>query len=120
MYTKTMSVDTEWLSQIDGLTVDLAIKYLRTLDQTHKLDCYIAGGDTSGCDLVSRLCYDVPMTNSEILTTLENKYNKEIALYEKARQSHILSNSTTRIENCDRLLSILNIKLEEARNKYSK
>lgn len=116
--TKTVHLDTNWLDAINGLSVQKAIEYLSTLDPNHELSYYMEG-DTHGCEVTSNLCYDIPMTNSEILTKLEEHYLKEIALYENAKQKHLRDNKIDRVDNCDRLLKQLYDKLEQARDKYT-
>lgn len=118
MHTKSLTVHTDWLSEIDGLTVADAIKYLQTLDQNHTLNFCIEG-DTHGVDITSELYYDVPMSNAEILAMYEKKYVKEIALYEKALQDHIANNRPSRIASCEIRLQRLRDKWAEIQVKYS-
>ncbi len=117
MNTKTITIDTDWLSEIDGLTVGDAISYLMTLNSSYKLDCHLSG-DTHGCDIESSLSYEVALTNAEILANLESRYSKEIAMYQKAKVQHIKDGRTERADSCDRLLLQLNSKLESVRIKY--
>lgn len=119
MQTKTIIVNHDWLSKIDGLTVADAIKYLQTLDQSHTLN-YWLDGDTHGVELSSNLCYSVPMSDSEILAMYEKKYTKEIAFYEKALQYHIKNNRPSRITSCEINLRRLRDKWAELKAKYTK
>jgi hypothetical protein len=118
METKTMILNIDWLNAIDGLTVEKAREYLLTLDQSHVLSCYLEG-DTHGCEIVSSVHYDVPMTDKEIFAKLEKHYTKEIAIYTKAKEQHIKDGRTSRAENCDRLLTNLNNKFDEIKLKYN-
>ena len=118
-YNKTLVDHSDWLSEIDGRTVAEAIAYLQTLDQTHRLDCYLEG-DTHGCDVVSRLLYDVPMTDAEIYARLEGIYLKQIADLERGRQYYINRGQLDRVPNSDKLIAELRAKLAEAKAKYCK
>lgn len=119
MHIKSMAVYPDWLSEINGMKVSEAIKYLQTLDQNHTLDYWLEG-DTHGAEIISRMCYDVPMSNAEILAIYEKKYAKEIALYEKALQEHIANNRPSRIASCEIRLQKLRDKWAEIQAKYSK
>jgi hypothetical protein len=115
--TKTIRVDINWLDEIDGMSVQNAIKYLSTLNPSHTLS-YWMEGDTHGCNVISDVSYDVPLTHSEIFAKLEKHYLKEIALYESARQAHLNTGRLSRAESCERLLAQLRSKLETAKTKY--
>ena len=117
MYTKTIEIKTDWLSEIDGKSVADAIAYLQTLEQSHVLDCYIEG-DTHGCQIVTLLTYQEPMTNQEIYGMLEKRYLKEIKLYTEAKQRHVNNGSDSRVENCDKMLQEYTQKLADAKAKY--
>lgn len=119
MDTKTVEVDTDWLSTIDGRDVKSAIQYLQTLNQDHILN-YHMEGDTHGCDVTSSLYYSVPMTDEEIYNKLVKHYTKEITLYEDARRKHLADGRTNRVEICDRMLLQLNKKFAEIKVKYGK
>jgi hypothetical protein len=117
MYTKTLVKDVNWLDKIDGLTIADAIKYLQTLDQSHILSCYM-DGDTHGCEIVSRLEYFVPMTNAEILATIDKNYLKQIGIYEKARENHIKAGRQDRADSCKESINSLIGKWNDAKLKY--
>lgn len=119
MNTKTITIKTDWLSEIDGLTVEKAIAYLQTLNQSHVLNFYM-DGDTHGCEVVANLSYSVPMTNDEIYAQHEKHYTKEIALYEKALHENIKFNRPTRVASCEINLQRLRDKLGEIKAKYGK
>ena len=115
---KIVEVKTDWLEEIDGRTVGEAIAYLLTLDHNHILSFHL-NGDTHGCDVVSNLYYNVPLTNSEMLEKIEKYYNKEITIYNSAKQEHIRNNRAVRAESCDRILEGLYEALEVGRKKYN-
>ena len=119
MHTKQITVETDWLHEIDGLTVDKAIAYLQTLNQSHVLNFYM-DGDTHGCEVIANLYYSVPMTNDEIFAQHEQRYTKEIALYEKALQENIKFNRPTRVASCEVNLQRLRDKWAEIKAKYNK
>jgi hypothetical protein len=77
-------------------------------------------GDTQGCEVNSYVQYEVEITSKEILESLEKKYLKEIAVYEKAREVHLKNNMASRVESCETILQHLRSKLEGVRAKYSK
>lgn len=116
-YIKQISVDTNWLDSIDGMTVAAAIEYLSTLNPEHVLS-YGLEGDTHGCNVTACLTYDVPMSNEEILAQLEKHYGREIKLYEDARDKHLLEGRMERVSSCARQLEVLYSKLDEARAMY--
>lgn len=119
MHTKQITVETDWLHEIDGLTAEKAIAYLQTLNQSHVLNFYV-DGDTHGCEVVANLYYVVPMSNDEIYAQHEKHYTKEIALYEKALQENIKYNRPTRIASCEINLQRLRDKFGEIKAKYGK
>lgn len=119
MQTKQIIVKTDWLHEIDGLTVEKAIAYLQTLDQSHVLDFYM-DGDTDGCAVVANLYYSVPMTDDEIFAQHEKRYTREIAFYEKALHEHIKFNRPTRIASCEVNLQRLRDKFAKIKAKYNK
>lgn len=118
MYTKTITQDIDWLRELSGLTVEKAIAYLQTLNPEHVLEYNLEGGDTHGVEVVSTVCYDVPMTNAEILAMLEKDYARKIAEREKGRQYYIDRGQLDRVPNSDRLIVELKEKLAQARAKY--
>ena len=118
MWTKTITINTNWLNDIDGLTVKQAIEYLKTLNQDHKLSSYL-DGDTHGCEMVSDLYYEIPMANSEILERLENKFKKDMALYTAAKVQYLKDDRHNRLESCNTMIEKLNKNIAEARLKYS-
>jgi len=119
-YTKLKSLNINWVDKIDGLTVANAVEYLKTLDQGMRLYCYL-DGDTHGCDLVSRLIYDVPMTNKEILVQLREKHDRNIKLYQDAIARYKARNEQPeRILQCEKLIAEHQNKLDELILKYLK
>ena len=68
---------TDWLSQIDGLTVAEAIEYLQTLDQAQTLDYFMSGGDTHGVEVVSRLFRERKETEQELEAIQEQRKQRE-------------------------------------------
>lgn len=114
---KTIVVETDWLQEIDGMTVQKAIAYLSTLDPSHVLN-YFMSGDTHGVEIVSNVHYEVPMSNAEQLAKLEKHYLRQIAEREKGRQYYINRGQLDRLPVSDRLIAELQAKLEEARQKY--
>jgi len=116
-YTKTITVDINWLDAIDGRTVEDAILYLQTLNKNYILDSYL-DGDTQGCEIVARLCYIVPMTNAEILARLENIFTKQIVDRERGKQYYINRGQLDRVPQSEMLILELQQKLADARAKY--
>jgi hypothetical protein len=117
MYTKTITVDTNWLDAIDGRTVAHAIEYLKGLNKDYVLDCYL-DGDTHGCEIVARLCYDVPMSNEEILAEHEARYKKALADYERAVKYYTHRNQPDRLPDAQRLRDAAEARWIEMQQKY--
>ena len=87
---KTVSVPTDWLSEIDGLTVANAIAYLSTLPPDHELTYWQSNGDDQGVEISSELSYQRPYTEQELaeLAALRKAkkikdIERSIAYYEK-------------------------------------
>ena len=116
---KTVIVQIDWLSRIDGYTVSDAIKYLQSLDQDNRL-AYSMVGDTHGCEVISSIHYDVELSDSEMLKKREKYLLEQIAIYEKAKLGHISFNRPDRVDSCERLIAQLQGKLADARVKYGK
>jgi len=85
MYTKQINLDIDWLSNVDGMTVRQAIEYLSTLQDSHILS-YNMEGDTHGCEVVSNVSYDEPMTTQEIKDVKERQFRKELNYWTKAEE----------------------------------
>ena len=119
METKTIIVSSDWLFDIEGITVEKALEYLQTLNPAHKL-AWCMEGDTHGCQVVSSVQYDVPLTDAEIYAKREKYYAKEIALYTKAREDHLKYGRADRAESCDKMITKLNERLDSAKQKYNK
>jgi len=117
-YTKTVAVKTDWLQEVDGLTVAQAIVYLSTLNPDHVLSSELEGGDTHGVSIASNLYYEVPMSNAEILAYLEAHYQRQIADREKGKQYYIDRGQLDRVPQSEKLIADLQAKLQDARNKY--
>lgn len=116
-YIKQLTIDTDWLNAIDGMTVAAAIEYLSTLNPEHTLS-YGLEGDTHGCDVTACLTYDVPMTNEEILASIDARYKRNILHYEDAKRWYIERNQMDRVPNCDNKIAELQAKWGEARARY--
>lgn len=116
-YIKQITVDTNWLDAVDGMSVAAAIEYLHTLNPEHTLS-YGLEGDTHGCNVTACLTYDVPMTNQEILAQLEVKYSNEIKIYEAAKLKHISRDNLEGIDRCTKMIVKYESLLAEAREKY--
>jgi len=117
-YTKTINVDINWLGVIDGHTVEEAILYLQTLNKNYRLDAYLDGGDTHGVEIATRLCYDVPMTDAEILAYLEKDYARKIADRERGKQYYIDRGQLDRVPQSEMLILELQQKLADVRILY--
>jgi excinuclease UvrABC nuclease subunit len=118
-HTKTIEVKTNWLDQVDGKTVADAIKYLSTLNQSHRLS-YNMEGDTHGCSVKSCLTYVAPKSNAEILAELEKRYLTEIASLETAMAKHVAESRAERADSCARRIAQLQSLHAEAKVKYDK
>lgn len=77
--TKLVEVPTDWLTEIDDMTVVQAIEYLQTLNPTHRLTYSVTAADTTDLEVTSNLYYDVLLTPDEVLA-------EERAKLEKRRQ----------------------------------
>lgn len=119
MHTKTITVETNWLDEIDGMTVAQAIAYLQTLNPEHTLSYYMEG-DTHGCNVVSELHYAVPMTNEEIYAGIEKHFQKQIKYFQTSKERHIKNKQFQFAESCDKRISEFQAKLNEAKLKYCK
>lgn len=123
MYTKTVTIPTDWLSEIDGLSVKDAIAYLQGLPQEHILNCYM-DRDTHG-ELVSELHYQVEMTDSEVYEQHEKRILKEIKHYEDAKEyyskpGHRRPVGNGCIANCESQIAAYKARLEELKQKYGR
>ena len=116
-YTKTISVNTNWLDAIDGLKVADAIAYLQKLNSEYILT-YSLEGDTHGCSVEACLEYEQPMTNKEILAHLEEKYARQLAEREKGKQYYIDRGQLDRLPAVEKLIADIKAKREDARRKY--
>lgn len=99
---KTVSVPTDWLSEIDGLTVANAIAYLSTLPPDHELTYWQSNGDDQGVEISSELSYQRPYTEQELaelaalrkakkIKDIERSiayYEKQAAYWERAGKAH--------------------------------
>jgi len=88
---KTIQVPTDWLREIDGMTVADAVAYLQTLPQDHTLSYWQSAGDDHGVEISSELEYKRPYTEEELAEErAERKAKKvrdlhaDISYYEKA------------------------------------
>lgn len=68
----TQVIHKDWLSKIDGLTVEKAIEYLKTLNPSDRIG-YTLQGDTHGVDIEGYIEHDRPATDLEI-----QKYRDQI------------------------------------------
>lgn len=75
---KQIPVPSNWLNDIDGMTVADAIAYLQTLPQDHRLEWYLEG-DTHGCDVECRLIFERPYTDEELAQMAAKRKAKRIA-----------------------------------------
>ena len=80
---KTISVPTDWLHEIDGISVADAITYLSTLPKDHVLN-YWMEGDTHGCDMRSELYYKRPYTPDELAQMAAERKSKRVAHAERS------------------------------------
>ena len=116
--TKTITVGIDWLSEIDGLSVENAIKYLSTLDQSYTLS-YTMEGDTHGCEVYSVLQYDVQKTDREMFNDLKNHYQKRISKMIELRNKYLNRSNSVCVSQCDTELLHLNTMLSELKQKYN-
>lgn len=114
---KILTVDVNWLSEVDGMTVEQAIEYLKTIPKDHVLE-YCMEGDTHGCNILSYLCIAVPKTNDEMLVEVDATYHRRISTYVTARENHVRNNNIDRIANCNMLIKQLEDWRDVAREKY--
>lgn len=117
MYTKTISVNTNWLDAIDGKTVADAIAYLQTLNSEYILT-YFLEGDTHGCTVESFIEKQVPMANKEILEKLERQYTNSIANHKKSIRYFTDKGQLDRLPAVEKLIADIEAKREDARRKY--
>ena len=73
----TQIIETNWLSEIDGATVEQAIEYLKTLNPADRLQTSLSG-DTHGVELEAYLEHDRPATELEVQKYRENLKKKKI------------------------------------------
>lgn len=88
---KTIQVPTDWLHEINGMTVADAIAYLQTLPQGHALSYWQSAGDDHGVEISSVLVYQRPYTEEELAEDRARRKAKKakdlqagISFYEKA------------------------------------
>lgn len=74
---KEISVPSNWLDEIDGMTVADAIEYLKTLPQDHKLNWWMEG-DTHGCDVECELVFERPYTEEELAQLAAERKAKKV------------------------------------------
>lgn len=119
MYVKTEVVNTDWLSNIDGMTVSDAIAYLKTLNQDQTLE-YSMEGDTHGCNVTSCLSIDVPMSNQEIYSFLVKSYQKQIDHYQKSKLYYFRKGQFDRLANCALQIAKYSELIDTAKINYGK
>lgn len=76
---KTISVPTDWLNDIDGLSVEDAIAYLKDLPQDYRLNYWQSSGDDHGVEISSELTYQRPHTEQELAELAAKRKAREIA-----------------------------------------
>ena len=81
---KTISVPTDWLNEINGLTVADAIVYLRTLPPDHALSYRQSGGDDQGVEIISNLIHHRPYTEQELAKLAAMRKAKQIQDLERS------------------------------------
>ena len=111
------NVDIDWLDNINGKTVADAIEYLKTLDQTLRLDAYLDGEDLHGIDLASQLSYERPETKQETRERQLRRVNRDLKLYLEALQRHQFREDAAGIARCEEKLAGLRNDLVELDNK---
>lgn len=99
---KTESIPTDWLNEINGRTVAHAIAYLSTLPPDHELSYWQSGGDDQGVEISSKLSYQRPYTEPELVELAASRrakkiegiersiayYEKQAAYWERAGKAH--------------------------------
>ena len=81
---KTESVPTDWLNEINGLTVADAIVYLRTLPPDHALNYWQSSGDDQGVEISSNLTHHRSYTEQEIAKLAAIRKAKQIQYIEQS------------------------------------
>ena len=80
---KEISVPSDWLNEIGGMTVADAIVYLKNLPQDHKLSWWMEG-DTHGCDVGCELVFERPYTDEELVQMAAERKAKKVEAAEAA------------------------------------
>jgi hypothetical protein len=117
---KQIRVESDWLGDIDGMTVAQAIEHLKTLPQDHKLDYYMDGPDTWGCSIESNLIKEIPYTEEEIAQMKTERKMKQIQdckrsieYYQAKLDKYLKTGEQSWISNFQSLLSQQQAKLKE-------
>lgn len=87
---KTISESVDWLSEIDGMTVEGAIRYLSGLPMDRVLHYWQSSGDDQGVEISSNLQYQRPFTEQELAEFKAQRKAKEADRLE--RQAKYLEN----------------------------
>lgn len=74
---KEISVPSNWIDEICGLSVADAITYLQKLPQDHKLYWWMEG-DTHGCQVECELVFERPYTEEELAQLAAERKAKKI------------------------------------------
>lgn len=80
---KRIPVESNWLGDIDDMTVAEAVEYLKKLPQDHRLAWYLEG-DTHGCQVECHLVMERPYTPEELAEMAAQRKAKLIADCERS------------------------------------
>lgn len=119
---KTVSINIDWLNNIDGMTVEQAVAHLQTMPSNYILNYWQSSGDDQGVEITSDLIYKRPYTEEELADIAVQRKNKKIKeigkslLYYVEQQDYYKGKDTARSisyqKDVDRMLQ----KLEELHN----
>ena len=99
---KAISVPSNWINEIGGMTVEDAISYLQTLPKDHVLDWWMEG-DTHGCQVECELTFYRPYTEEEIAYIKEERKALKISQlyssieYHEGEASRCISADTSKL-----------------------
>lgn len=126
---KTVSVNIDWLNNIDGVTVEQAIEYLQTMPSHYILNYCQSSGDDQGVEITSDLSYKRPYTEEELVELVDiavqrkNKKIKEICkslLYYAEQRDYYKGKDTARSGSYQKDVERMMQKLEELQNPIVK
>jgi hypothetical protein len=112
-YQVTDTIESDWLHQIDGLSVADAIAYLQTLDPSLRLNAFCDGEDLHGIELGCSLLRDRDQTPEEAKAARLKYLNRELTTYTSALQRYTKENRQEGVDRATSKLAAFNAEISK-------